>query len=69
MRVSTCCEAVSLLTPLRDKHGDLPVASPPKRLHGQRYPSTREEPVKAVTAGRRGREEEEEEGRGEETQE
>ena len=46
----TCCEPVSLLTPLRDEHGDLPVAPPPKGLHSERYSSTGEEPVKTVPA-------------------
>lgn len=48
-RTCTCCEPVSLLTPLRNKDCDLPVTPPPKRLHGQRYSSTGEEPMETVT--------------------
>lgn len=48
----TCCQPVSLLTPLGNKHRDLPVAPPPKHLHGQRYSSTGENSMEAVTVGR-----------------
>lgn len=50
----TCGEAVPLLAPLGDEDGDVPVAPPPKRLHGQRDSPAGEEPVEAVTAERRG---------------
>lgn len=50
LRGRTCCESVSFLTPLRDKHGDLPVASLPECLHGQSDATTGEEPMKAMTA-------------------
>lgn len=48
----TCCEPVSLLTPLWDKHCDVPVATPPKHLHSQCYSSTGKEPMKAMAEER-----------------
>lgn len=48
----TCCEPVSLLTPLWDKHCDVPVATPPKHLHSECYSSTGKEPMKAMAEER-----------------
>lgn len=48
-RRPTCGETVPLLTPLRDKDGDVPVAPPPEGLHSQRDPPAGEEAVETVT--------------------
>lgn len=49
MCIATCCQSVSLLTPLRHKHCDLPVAPPPEHLHGQSDSSAGKNTMEAVT--------------------